>query len=121
MIKTRNAAERFALRAFAAARCAEEYEGPVFHEQSSFIPQTSVIRQAPSCQAPVEGSRNITYRPRNEIPRLRYAALGTIIIVSQRQDRHLPADPPDRSARCHRPAQKLCNRVQVPRFSRAKI
>jgi protein-disulfide isomerase len=31
MIKARNSAERFALRAFAAARCAKEDKGIVFH------------------------------------------------------------------------------------------
>jgi hypothetical protein len=45
MIKTRNAAERFALRAFATARRTEEYEGPVFHEQNSFIPQIRLLSQ----------------------------------------------------------------------------
>src|ERR1700692_2323835 len=101
MIKTRNAAERFALRAFAAARRAEEYEGPVFHEQNLFIPQIRLLSQ------PLKSARlrNWLKSP----------------ISTRPSDRHLLVDPPDQSARCHRPAQKLCNRVQVPRFSRVKI
>jgi hypothetical protein len=55
MIKARDAAERFALRAFAAARRAEEDERVISHERNSFIPQMRTrlqqLKSAPAAES----------------------------------------------------------------------
>jgi hypothetical protein len=58
MIVTRDRAEGFALRAFAAARRAKKEKGLVFHHgEISLIPRKELVKQAPSFRA----------KPRNSV------------------------------------------------------
>ena len=98
----RNGAERFALRAFAAAGRAEEDERVVFHERKGIIPQTVLKREAQT-------------RSRKK------AGRGPAYFSKRPQDRHSLVDRRDRSAHCHRPAQKWCNRGPARRSCPAEL
>src|SRR5437870_3127205 len=91
MKKTRDAPERFTLCAFAAARRTEKEEGLIFHR------------------------RNSLYR------KLLETGYRIAKVISSLEDRHSPVGQRGRSARCHRPRQKWCNRARGRRFGPVKI
>src|SRR6266849_6733487 len=94
MKKTRDAPERFTLCAFAAARRTEKEEGPIFHGRNSLYPKL------------LETGYRIEKKAK---------------VISSPEDRHSPVGRRGRSARCHRPRQKWCNRAQGRRFGPVKI
>src|SRR5258705_6590751 len=106
MIVTRDRAEGFALRAFAAAWRAKKEKGLVFHHgEISLIPRKELVKQAPSFRA----------KPRNpvELPSILQRDLSTPkAFVAQDGEAvtpgsHSPVVRRDRSARSRQSEQRL--------------
>src|SRR5947209_454953 len=114
MIVTRDGAEGFALRAFAAARGAKKEKGLVFHARPAYTangtaPASTVI--------PTEiQATSWSYRsPLQRNLRLRCAPLK-MTTSSPRRDLRSPVALGDRNARSRQPEQRSCNRDQARRF-----
>src|SRR5262249_9230025 len=128
MIVTRDRAEGFALRAFAAARRAKKEKGLVsHHDEIAYtarpVRYTSIVIPSPSTPLRagfVEGFRGISLKLINGVFRPRKLS-GLKMTKTPRRDLRLPVAHRDRSARSRRPEQRSCNPDQARRFSPARI